>query len=108
MCRAADATIFVLRFAAVVAAATSIITSLPLSLPLWPLIKRRACTDYLRWDTRRKALMEVVRELDADILCLQEVDNYNHFWVKELQHLGYTGEFLMLHLANRKDELLLD
>ena len=28
-------------------------------------------TEYLRWDVRRKALMEVVRELDADILCLQ-------------------------------------
>jgi hypothetical protein len=35
--------------------------------------------------------MEVVRELDADILCLQEVDNYQHFWVKELALLGYTG-----------------
>ena len=35
--------------------------------------------------------MEVVRELDADILCLQEVDNYPHFWVKELSLLGYTG-----------------
>lgn len=54
------------------------------------------CTEYLRWDVRRKALMEVVRELDADILCLQEVDNYSHFWVKELQHLGYTGNFLLL------------
>lgn len=45
----------------------------------------------MRWDVRRRALMEVVRELDADILCLQEVDNYQHFWVKELALLGYTG-----------------
>jgi mRNA deadenylase 3'-5' endonuclease subunit Ccr4 len=43
--------------------------------------------------------MEVVRELDADILCLQEVDNYLHFWVKELQLLGYTGELLLCSVS---------
>ena len=59
------------------------------------LVKFWVCTEYLRWDVRRKALMEVVRELDADILCLQEVDNYLHFWVKEHQLLGYTGELLL-------------
>ena len=55
------------------------------------LILNLSGAEHLRWDVRRKALMEVVRELDADILCLQEVDNYPHFWVKELSLLGYTG-----------------
>jgi mRNA deadenylase 3'-5' endonuclease subunit Ccr4 len=50
------------------------------------------CAEHLKWELRCKALMEVVRELDADILCLQEVDKYEGFWVKELAYLGYTGE----------------
>lgn len=35
--------------------------------------------------------MEVIHELDADIVCLQEVDNYEKFWLKEMRKLGYTG-----------------
>jgi len=63
----------------------------------------RCKPEYLRWDVRRKALMEVVRELDADILCLQEVDNYSHFWVKELQHLGYTGCYKQRNADSKND-----
>jgi len=47
--------------------------------------------EHLRWDVRRKALVEVINELDADIVCLQEVDNYEKFWLKEMRKLGYTG-----------------
>lgn len=63
----------------------------------------RCKPEYLRWDVRRKALMEVVRELDADILCLQEVDNYLHFWVKELQLLGYTGCYKQRNADSKND-----
>ncbi|EKX50049.1 hypothetical protein GUITHDRAFT_85586 [Guillardia theta CCMP2712] len=51
----------------------------------------RSKAEHLRWDVRRRALVEVIHELDADIVCLQEVDNYEKFWLKEMRKLGYTG-----------------
>jgi mRNA deadenylase 3'-5' endonuclease subunit Ccr4 len=47
----------------------------------------------LRWSERRVALIEVLDELEADILCLQEVEDYDKFWYKELSAKGYHGVY---------------
>jgi mRNA deadenylase 3'-5' endonuclease subunit Ccr4 len=35
----------------------------------------------------------VIEELDADILCLQEVQDYDKFWQNELGKRGYLGVY---------------
>lgn len=50
-------------------------------------------TEHLRWSERRVALLEVIDELEADILCLQEIDDYDKFWYKELSGRGYSGVY---------------
>jgi CCR4-NOT transcription complex subunit 6 len=47
--------------------------------------------------------MEVVRELEADILCLQEVDNYHSFWSGQLKELGYTGCYKQRNADSKND-----
>jgi mRNA deadenylase 3'-5' endonuclease subunit Ccr4 len=47
--------------------------------------------------------MEVVRELEADILCLQEVDNYHSFWSGQLKELGYTGKYKQRNTDTKND-----
>ena len=49
--------------------------------------------EHLRWSERRVALIEVLDELEADILCLQEVEDYDKFWYKELSAKGYHGVY---------------
>lgn len=49
--------------------------------------------EHLKWDYRKKVLIELLAELDADILCLQEVDNYDKFWERELGKAGYFGAY---------------
>lgn len=49
--------------------------------------------EHLKWSERRAALIEVIDELDADILCLQEVEDYDKFWKKELSSRGYSGMY---------------
>ena len=63
----------------------------------------RCHPNHLKWEVRSRALMEVIRELDADILCLQEVDKYERFWVQELGHLGYTGCYKRRNTDSKND-----
>ena len=39
----------------------------------------------IKWQLRRKLLLDEIGSLRADILCLQEVDNYESFWRPELR-----------------------
>jgi len=47
----------------------------------------------LSWRVRRKILLREILAYDADIICLQEVqqDHYTEFFYKELEGLGYQG-----------------
>lgn len=49
--------------------------------------------DVLRWDYRKERLLAEFRLANADILCLQEVQNehFDGFFVPELEKLGYSG-----------------
>eukprot|EP01027_Heterolobosea_sp_BB2_P019134 GEZU01026881.1.p1 GENE.GEZU01026881.1~~GEZU01026881.1.p1 ORF type:complete len:145 (+),score=29.27 GEZU01026881.1:118-552(+) len=47
----------------------------------------------LKWPTRRENLKRDVKELDADILCLQECDYYDEFFKPELEKIGYDSVF---------------
>ena len=59
--------------------------------------------EHLRWEYRKKALLELLAELDADILCLQEVDNYDKFWVRELSRFGYSGTYKQRNSDSKLD-----
>lgn len=46
----------------------------------------------LRWNTRKANLTKEIAQIDADIVCLQEVSNYDSFWEKTMRQLGYLGK----------------
>ena len=47
--------------------------------------------DWLDWEQRWPMLLNVIRETDADIVALQEVDHAGQ-WVEAMQALGYDGQ----------------
>ncbi|XP_033630394.1 protein angel homolog 2-like [Asterias rubens] len=50
-------------------------------------------SDFLRWRFRKKNLLREIKEADADILCLQEIQacHLYDFFAPQLEKLGYTG-----------------
>ncbi|KAK5091873.1 Glucose-repressible alcohol dehydrogenase transcriptional effector [Exophiala xenobiotica] len=50
---------------------------------------------YLNWPSRRQLILDELRALDADVVCLQELDrnSYDEFFRKELSILGYKGYY---------------
>ena len=52
-------------------------------------------SEALSWDYRKQIILNELRDGDADIVCLQEVDqeNYNEFFRKELAPQDYRGTF---------------
>ncbi|KAG6572670.1 Glucose-repressible alcohol dehydrogenase transcriptional effector CCR4 [Phytophthora cinnamomi] len=51
----------------------------------------------LRWKNRSKNLEAVFSSslpVAPDVICLQEVDNYNEFWADAMKRLGYEGLFV--------------
>jgi hypothetical protein len=57
----------------------------------------------LDWDERKKALISVLDALDADILCLQEVDHYHSFLLPSLRARGYDGRYKRRNGPNKRD-----
>jgi hypothetical protein len=47
----------------------------------------------LNWTFRRRNLLEEVCSYDADIVCLQGVDEYQTWWQPEMSKRGYDGLF---------------
>ena len=41
------------------------------------------------WERRRALIMQELRAYDAHVICLQDVDHYEHYWRNELDDLGY-------------------
>jgi len=48
----------------------------------------------LKWKHRRVQLMKEVLSYNADILCLQECDNYREWWQGKMGLAGYDGIFM--------------
>lgn len=47
----------------------------------------------LLWDNRKYAIIEEILTYDPDVVCLQEVDHYEDFFLPVLQQVGYSGAF---------------
>ena len=69
----------------------------------------RVTPQYLDWNYRKDLLMEEIRQYDADIITLQEVDHYYDFFLRNLRPMGYVGFFApkptskCLEVTNRAD-----
>jgi len=50
------------------------------------------CNEELHWDFRKNNLIHELQVLNGDVICLQEVDDYE-FFVQELDKLGYEGTY---------------
>jgi mRNA deadenylase 3'-5' endonuclease subunit Ccr4 len=57
----------------------------------------------LKWRHRRVSLIKEVLSLNADILCLQEVDNYHEWWLEKMGLAGYDGVFFKKTSELRRD-----
>ncbi|KDO23357.1 hypothetical protein SPRG_11449 [Saprolegnia parasitica CBS 223.65] len=52
------------------------------------------CAEYILGSTRRKdQLLAEITAYDADVLCLQEVDDYELYWIHALNALGYDSVY---------------
>lgn len=56
---------------------------------------RKADPEALDWNSRAERILREVRDNQADVLCLQEVqsDHYETFYVPKLTAMGFTGVF---------------
>ncbi|ONI05637.1 hypothetical protein PRUPE_5G016000 [Prunus persica] len=48
----------------------------------------------LRWKARSQAILSVLKNLGADFLCLQEVDEYNSFYKGNMESNGYYSSYI--------------
>ncbi|KAK6158598.1 hypothetical protein DH2020_005912 [Rehmannia glutinosa] len=48
----------------------------------------------LKWKARSQAILTVLKNLEADFLCLQEVDEYDTFYKKNVESLGYASIYI--------------
>ncbi|KAK7307387.1 hypothetical protein VNO77_40401 [Canavalia gladiata] len=48
----------------------------------------------LKWKLRSNAILEVLKNLEADFFCLQEVDEYDSFYKGKMQDLGYSSVYM--------------
>ncbi|XP_030553167.1 carbon catabolite repressor protein 4 homolog 4 isoform X2 [Rhodamnia argentea] len=51
-------------------------------------------TSWLRWKARSQAILTILKNLGADFLCLQEVDEYDGFYKGKMEILGYSGLYI--------------
>ncbi|KAK9928297.1 hypothetical protein M0R45_025440 [Rubus argutus] len=48
----------------------------------------------LKWKARSKAILNVLKNLGADFLCLQEVDEYESFYKGNMESSGYSSTYI--------------
>ncbi|XP_077991188.1 protein angel homolog 2-like [Glandiceps talaboti] len=55
----------------------------------------QCASDILQWNYRKSNLLREIKELNPDVLCLQEVqeDHFNNFFQPQLALLGYDGVY---------------
>eukprot|EP00898_Chlorokybus_atmophyticus_P008916 jgi/Chlat1/9025/Chrsp94S08292 len=54
---------------------------------------------WIEWSHRQRLLLNEIKELSPDVMCLQEVDEYDNL-LSELRLLGYDGVFQQRHGEN--------
>ncbi|CAH8331323.1 unnamed protein product [Eruca vesicaria subsp. sativa] len=57
----------------------------------------------LKWKARSLAILGVLRKLEADFFCLQEVDEYDSFYRKNMDTLGYSGIYIQRTGQRKRD-----
>ncbi|KAK9120346.1 hypothetical protein Syun_017963 [Stephania yunnanensis] len=48
----------------------------------------------LRWKARSQAVLTVLKSVEADFLCLQEVDEYDTFYKRNMEENGYSSTYI--------------
>ncbi|XP_002519903.3 carbon catabolite repressor protein 4 homolog 4 [Ricinus communis] len=48
----------------------------------------------LKWKSRSKAILTILKNLEADFLCLQEVDEYDSFYKQNMEIHGYSSIYI--------------
>ncbi|OAY82814.1 Carbon catabolite repressor protein 4 [Ananas comosus] len=48
----------------------------------------------LKWKARSQAVLTELRNFSADILCIQELDEYESFYKKNMETLGYSSAYI--------------
>lgn len=64
---------------------------------------KRTDPKILTWRKRKQAVLAVLDALDADILCLQEVDHFESFLLPEMRARGYDGRFKKRNGPSKRD-----
>ncbi|KAL8156735.1 hypothetical protein AgCh_001729 [Apium graveolens] len=49
---------------------------------------------FLKWNDRSQAILTVLRSFEADIICLQEVDEYDTFYKHKIESQGYSSVYI--------------
>lgn len=57
----------------------------------------------LRWQNRSEKLLEEIVGFEANVLCLQELDNYENYWRPKLQSYGYDSVYQKRKHRSNKD-----
>ncbi|KAJ0233123.1 Alkylated DNA repair protein ALKBH8 [Hirschfeldia incana] len=57
----------------------------------------------LKWKARSHAILSVLKKLHADFFCLQEVDEYDSFYRKNMESLGYSGIYIQRTGQRKRD-----
>ncbi|KAL0854611.1 hypothetical protein Bca101_059763 [Brassica carinata] len=57
----------------------------------------------LKWKARSHAILSVLKKLQADFFCLQEVDEYDSFYRKNMESLGYSGIYIQRTGQRKRD-----
>ncbi|XP_033135671.1 glucose-repressible alcohol dehydrogenase transcriptional effector isoform X2 [Brassica rapa] len=57
----------------------------------------------LKWKARSHAILGVLKKLEADFFCLQEVDEYDSFYRKNMDSLGYSGIYIQRTGQRKRD-----
>ncbi|XP_068637233.1 carbon catabolite repressor protein 4 homolog 4 [Aristolochia californica] len=48
----------------------------------------------LKWKARSQAILEVLKSLEADFLCIQELDEYENFYKGQMEGTGYSSIYI--------------
>ncbi|CAM9367225.1 unnamed protein product [Scytosiphon promiscuus] len=57
-------------------------------------VRVRNCTQaVVNWGRRREVLLKEIFSVRADVLCLQDVDSFHHWWGPQLTDAGYDSLF---------------
>ncbi|PUZ66170.1 hypothetical protein GQ55_3G285100 [Panicum hallii var. hallii] len=48
----------------------------------------------LKWKSRSKAVLTELKSFDADLMCIQELDEYDTFYKKNMENSGYSSIYI--------------